>query len=167
MKFTDESHKKGELLTVQVKSVDEASKVLKCVALSESNAEECVHQTESITLTHMKPGFLVSGKISKVYENGVEVNFLGGITATCFVDHLQEDIADYKVGKKVSARIISVDTVAKKITVSMLNSIVNWTQHKPEFKIGQLVEKAKIKKQIYGGSYMIDFKNGSGFLHKT
>ena len=113
-------------MTIQVKSVDEASKVLKCVALSDENAQECVHQSESITLTQMKPGFLVSGKISKVYENGVEVNFLGGLVGTCFVDHLQEDIADYKVGKKVSARIISVDTVAKKITVSMLNSIVNW-----------------------------------------
>ena len=115
----------------------------------------------------MKPGFLVSGKISKVFENGVEINFLGGIIGTCFIDHLQEDITEYKIGKKITARIISVDTVAKKITVSMLKSIVNWTSHKPEYKIGQLVEKAKITKRIYGGSYMVDFKNGSGFLHKT
>jgi ribosomal protein S1 len=89
---------------------------------------------------------LVSGKISKIYENGVEINFLGGILGTCFIDHLQEDITDYKLGKKVNARIISGDTVAKKITVSMLKSIVEWTSHKPEYKIGQTVEKAKISK---------------------
>lgn len=121
---------------MQVKSVDEASKVLKCVQISEDVSQECVHQSDQVTLTHMKPGFLVSGKVSKVYENGVEVNFLGGIVATCFIDHLQDDITDYKVGKKVNARIISVDTVAKKITVSMLDSIVNWTSHKPEYKVG-------------------------------
>ena len=114
----------------------------------------------------MKPGFLVSGKVSKVYENGVEINFLGGIVATCFVDHLQEDITEYKLGKKITARIISVDTVANKITVSMIDSIFNWAELKPEYKIGESIEKAKISKQIYGGSYMVDFKNGSGFLHK-
>jgi ribosomal protein S1 len=115
----------------------------------------------------MKPGFNVSGKVSKIYENGVEITFLGGITATCFVDHLQEDISEYKLGKKVIARIISVDTIAKKITVSMLNSIVNWNIHKPEYKIGETICKAKIAKKIYGGSFLVDFSNGSGFLHKT
>lgn len=84
----------------------------------------------------MKPGFMVSGKVSKLYDNGVEISFLGGITGTCFIDHLGEDIDEYKIGKKVNARIIGVDTVAKQITVSMLDSILNWTQHKPEYKIG-------------------------------
>ena len=41
---------------------------------------------------------MVSGKISKVYENGVEVTFLGGLEATCFTDHLQNDLESYKVG---------------------------------------------------------------------
>ena len=119
--------KKGDLITVSVKSVDQASKVLKCELISESNRQECVHQSELVTATQMKPGFMVSGKVSKLYENGVEITFLGGITGTCFIDHLAEDIAEYKLGKKVNARIIGVDTVAKKITVSMLDSILNWS----------------------------------------
>ena len=115
----------------------------------------------------MKPGFVVSGKVTKLYENGVEITFLGGITATCFIDHLAEDLSDYKIGKKVTARIIQVDTVAKKITVSMSEPIMNMNPHKPEFKIGDTFEKAKVSKQIYGGSYVVTFPNGSGFLHKS
>jgi ribosomal protein S1 len=114
----------------------------------------------------MKPGFMVSSKVSKLYENGVELTFLGGITATCFIDHLSEELSEYKIGKKVNARIISVDTVAKKITVSTLESILNWDNHRPQYKVGDTFKNAKISQQIYGGSYLVKFPNGEGFLHK-
>ena len=53
-----------------------------------------------ITPAHIKPGFLISGKISKIYENGVEITFLGGLVSTCFTDHLDEQTAieKYKIG---------------------------------------------------------------------
>jgi ribosomal protein S1 len=63
-----------------------------------------------VTLHNIKPGFLVSAKISKILENGLEVSFLGGFTGTIFVDHLdREDVTKYKIGEKLSARIIVVD----------------------------------------------------------
>ena len=82
-----------------------------------------------ITPTHIKPGFLVSGKVSKIYENGIEITFLGGLIGTCFTDHLEEStgIGKYKIGQKVISRIISVDPVSKTISTSMKNNIVNWS----------------------------------------
>ena len=73
LKFTEQNYKKGDMVTVCVKKVDEASKVVKCELISESNSSECVHQSEQVTMTQMKPGFMVSGKVSKLYENGVEI----------------------------------------------------------------------------------------------
>lgn len=56
----------------------------------------------------MKPGFLVNSKVAKIYENGVEITFLGGMTGTVFVDHIgRESVAKFKVGEKIQARCIS------------------------------------------------------------
>ena len=90
-----------------------------------------IDEGNKTTAAHVKPGFLVSGKISKVYENGVELTFLGGLSGTCFTDH-QAEGETYKVGQKVAARIISVDPLAKKITLSMKNNIINWNNGSDE-----------------------------------
>ena len=85
-----------------------------------------IDEGNKTTAAHVKPGFLVSGKVSRVYDNGVELTFLGGLTGTCFTDH-QAEGETYKVGQKISARVISVDPVAKKITLSMKKNIIEWS----------------------------------------
>ena len=55
-----------------------------------------------VTPYTLKPGFLVSGKIQKLYENGVEVTFLGGMSGTIFADHLpKSNMTKYKMGEKI------------------------------------------------------------------
>lgn len=166
MKFSPEANErllKAGSITVLVKSVVSASKVVRCELLTEQNCVECVQQKEesvmnniesdnSTTPQHVRPGFLVSGKVSKSYENGVEITFLGGITGTCFADHLDEDMSldKYKIGTKVTTRIISVDPVSKQITTSMKKSIVGWsTKHVEQtlsnLKVGQKFENVKVQ----------------------
>jgi len=103
---TDKGLKNGQMVTVIVKSTLASSKVIKCELLQKDNCLDCVQQASQestlvndefkLTPSHLKPGFLVSGKISKLYENGVELTYLGGLTGTVFVDHLSEEssIAD-------------------------------------------------------------------------
>ena len=88
-----------------------------------------IESNTKITPAHVRPGFLVSGKVSKQFENGVEITFLGGLTGTCFADHLDDetDLEKYKIGTKVVTRIVSVDPVSKIITTSMKKSIVGWS----------------------------------------
>jgi ribosomal protein S1 len=52
----------------------------------------------------LRPGFLVNAKVSKLFENGLEISFLGGMTGTVFADHTDRDsISSFKVGEKVKA----------------------------------------------------------------
>ena len=129
-----------------------------------------------LTTSQIKPGFLVSGKVSKIYENGVQVTFLGGLEANCFADHLQDELIKYKVGQKVQARILTVDTITKTMTLSLKDHIVEWNSHKnmnPELmklQVGQVFANAKVQKLVYGGSYIVNFPDSGstiqGFLHK-
>ena len=52
---------------------------------------------------------MVNAKIARIYQNGVEISFLGGMKGTVFVDHIGKDLAKLKVGEKVKARCISHD----------------------------------------------------------
>lgn len=71
---------------------------------------------KEITIHNLKPGFMVNTKVSKVLENGIELGFLGGFKGTVFIDHLDKnDPSKYKVGEKISARIIAVDPQAQSV----------------------------------------------------
>lgn len=109
-------------------------------------------------------------------ENGLELSFLGGITGTCFIDHISfgTKISDYKVGQKVLARVISADAVSKAVTLSLKSHIVNWRTSAEEsakgLKVGAVFEDVKVSSTVYGGSYMVDLDldgKTPAFLHKT
>ena len=85
----------------------------------------------------MKPGYLVNAKVSKLYENGVELTFLGGMNGTVFADHLDKaSISNYKVGEKVKARVISVDIASKTSSLSLLPHIIGFKACTQQVKVG-------------------------------
>jgi len=72
----------------------------------------------------------------------------------------------------VVSRVISVDPVAKTITLSMKDNIVNWStldKSLSKLTVGQKFENAKVQKQLYGDSYLINMQQSGliGFLHKA
>jgi ribosomal protein S1 len=100
----------------------------------------------------MKAGFLVNAKIARIYQNGVEISFLGGMKGTVFVDHIGKDLTKLKVGEKVKARCISHDVSTKSTTMSLLQHVVDLVT-KDMCLIGTSFEKVKVTKIVYGGSY--------------
>ena len=77
-----------------------------------------------------------------------------------------------KIGNKIQARIITVDPLAKRVTLSMKNHILKWTPDQRvqphQVKVGASFEKVSVKKHLYGDSYFVDLGgNNTGFLHKT
>ena len=72
----------------------------------------------------LKPGYLVHAKVSLVFDNGIEVAFLGGFKGNIFADHLEKDLKKYKVGEKMNARIIAIDPLSKNISLSLLPHIM-------------------------------------------
>lgn len=103
----------GSLTQVVIKKVMSSSKIIKCELVSvtrDSPDHTNYMNAKEITIHNLKPGYLVNAKISKLLENGIEVGFLGGFKGTIFTDHLDKcDPSKYKVGDKLSARIIMVD----------------------------------------------------------
>ena len=125
VKFPKNSDKRlAEKTLVQVLVASKTSKVIRCSLLStvhaQANAEDSddasKHQGLQMVKTDMaqvtphtlKPGFAVSAKVHKLYENGIEVTFLGGMQGTIFADHLgKSNASKYKLGEKVQAVVIS------------------------------------------------------------
>ena len=110
----DKQGRIGALVLVSV--LGKTSKLIKCAfyetenAKSASEEDEEVSKQKSVVKTDLaqvtphtlKPGFLVNGKVQKLYENGIEVSFLGGMTGTVFADHLGRSSATkFRVGEKV------------------------------------------------------------------
>ena len=89
----------GQLVQVIVKNVISGSKIIKCELASK---EQSPVSNKEFTIHNLKPGFLVSSKVSKILENGLELSFLGGFNGTVFVDHLdRSEPKKYKVGEKL------------------------------------------------------------------
>lgn len=109
-----------------------------------------------VTIHTIKPGYLVNAKVSRLYENGIELSFLGGMNGTVFVDHLEKgSISHYKVGEKVKARVISTDVASKTVTLSMLTHIVSLKPIVPAYKVGESFKEVKVDKLIFGNSFLI------------
>jgi len=132
-----EQHEAGDLVHVIV--LGKTSKVIKCAFLSldgqneqEINEEgegSLVKQVKTdlavVTPHTLKPGYLVSAKIQKLYENGVEVTFLGGMVGTIFADHLTKSkVIKYKIGEKIQALVISQDIASKATALTALPSLM-------------------------------------------
>ena len=110
----------GTLVHVVVQG--KTSKLIRCAFLKASKVAEDAEEDESgdndlikvktdlaqVTQNTIKPGFVVSAKVQKLYENGLELTFLGGMSGTVFADHLNKVASTkYKLGEKVEAIVIS------------------------------------------------------------
>lgn len=168
----DEGLKVNQLIMVKVDKVAAGTKMLKCQRVQEGTDHEAIKKSKELelTLAHIKPGMLVHSKVHKVYDNGVEVSFAGGLLGTIFADHCEGNQASsYKVGAKVDARVISVDPVNKRACLSLKESLVQWSTAKPTAVVGQTFDKLTLTQQLYGGSHLVTLGEAkiSAFLHKT
>ena len=78
-----------------------------------------------VTPHSLKPGFKISAKVSKLYANGIEVTFLGGMSGTIFSDHMSKSmVTKYKMGEKLQAVVISQDIASKATALSALPHIL-------------------------------------------
>ena len=173
----------GDLVHVRVFS--KTSKVIKCALLKSLTGEQEASELENTSLIEavktdlatvtphsLKPGFMVSAKVSKLYANGIEVTFLGGMTGTIFADHMGKAlVTKYKMGEKLQAMVISQDIASKSTALSALPQLLKLeAQRRPACSVGQLYTQVKVEKKVYGNSYLIRLENSPalfGLLHKT
>jgi ribosomal protein S1 len=108
-----------------------------------------------VTEHTLKPGYLVSAKVSKILENGLELSFLGGLTGTIFADHLSKPLNKFKVGEKIQPRVISQDVASKTTALTLLPSLLSLTETQDPVSVGTTFKKVKVERRLFGGSYLI------------
>ena len=121
----------GQIVQCLVTSVMASSKIIKCELPHTSLVSETdrvkVLNSKELSINNIKPAQLVTAKVSRILENGIELNFLGGYNGTVFIDHLdRKEPVKYKLGEKINARIVTVDPANQAITLSLLPHIVNF-----------------------------------------
>jgi ribosomal protein S1 len=124
-----------------------------------------------VTPHTLKPGFAVSGKVQKLYENGLEISFLSGMTGTVFADHLSKSNATkYKLGEKVQALVISQDIASKATALSLLPNLLKMQPTETNSSVGQVYRDVKVEKKVFGNSYLLRLPGSPpvyGLLHKS
>ncbi|EGR29983.1 programmed cell death 11, putative [Ichthyophthirius multifiliis] len=121
-----------------------------------------------------KPGNLVNCLIIKVLSNGLVVRFFKQFIGFIFEDHLDNNQPEsYKVKERILARIIAANFDQKHINLSAKKVHVDLQAFNQSYKYkpGDVFTQGfKIKKVLYGDSYLVKIQNTSidnGFLHKN
>lgn len=159
-----------------VKQVLASSKVIKCELVNggkEEGAAQKPLNSKEFTIHNLKPGFLVAAKVQRILDNGIELYFLGGFTGTVFADHLDKgEPSKYKLGDKVTARVVSVDTTTQAITLSLLPHLLKFENASSNMAaegiaVGKVFEQSTVSSVAFGSSYKLSLTpTMSGFLHK-
>ena len=102
------------------------------------------------------PGNLVQAYVKKKLENGLLVNFLNLFYGFIFQDHLEKPLSSYKVNQKLIARIIATNTEVKQIHLSDLAFHVGLNVYNTQVAPGTKFQKAYVKEELYGGSYILE-----------
>ena len=112
--------------------------------------------------------------MQRILENGIEIGFLGGFSGSVFVDHLDKaEPNKYKLGDKLSARIVTVDPASQLITLSLLPHLVNFENvHSKLLEqgviVGKIFDNVPVNQVTFGDSYLIGVTPlVNGFMHKT
>jgi ribosomal protein S1 len=114
----------GELVNVVVRQNLASSKIVKCELLLDESAKPL--NSKELSIHNIKPAFLVTAKVQRILDNGIELGFLGGFSGTVFVDHLEKEPAKYKLGDKLTARVVTVDPMTQSITLSLLPHLIKF-----------------------------------------
>ena len=146
----------GSYVRVIVQS--KTSKLIRCAFMEPGSELLTPVKTDlaQVTPHTLKAGYLVSAKVAKIFSNGLEVSFLGGMTGTVFEDHLSKtSVGKYKVGEKLQALVISQDVALKKTALTLKTSLVKLESTEAPCQIGKLYNDVKVLKKVFGNSYLI------------
>ncbi|CAH0480758.1 unnamed protein product [Peronospora belbahrii] len=120
---------RGQHLLVSVLSMNKHTNTA-TVTIDRNQVLKAVTRGDSFTLKQLLPGMLLNVRIEDVLENGLSVTFLTFFTATVEQNHMSllrergwEE--SYRKGMKARARIVTIDYVAKQITLSMAPHVVH------------------------------------------
>eukprot|EP01126_Amoeba_proteus_P033648 TRINITY_DN3310_c0_g1_i1.p1 TRINITY_DN3310_c0_g1~~TRINITY_DN3310_c0_g1_i1.p1 ORF type:complete len:1748 (-),score=331.88 TRINITY_DN3310_c0_g1_i1:88-5331(-) len=157
--------KVGQVLLFLVLEKKSSVLLLSC---THEDLRKATVKTKSLgNISHLRPGLLIKGTISKVLDNGLYVNFCEYFNGTIDMFHLSTLLScelleqTFKVGQKVVARVLFVTADDRKsIGLSMLPPILEFVPVDFPVSVGDKVSSSAVKRidpkvgvalQIQGG----------------
>ncbi|KAG2774744.1 rRNA biogenesis protein [Phytophthora cactorum] len=153
----------GQHLLVSVLSMNTHTSTA-TVTIDRSQVVKAVTRGDSFTLKQLVPGMLLNVRVEDVLENGLSVTFLTFFTATVEQNHMSLPCErgweeSYRKGMKARARIVSIDYIAKQITLSMAPHVVHLQVPESLFSVGDIIEEASIERIDAGIGMLLSLKS--------
>ncbi|KAH7476596.1 rRNA biogenesis protein RRP5 [Phytophthora ramorum] len=153
----------GQHLLVSVLSMNTHTNTA-TVTIERSQVVKAVTRGDSFTLKQLVPGMLLNVRVEDVLENGLSVTFLTFFTATVEQNHMSLPCErgwqeSYRKGMKARARIMSIDYVAKQVTLTMAPHVVHLQVPKSPFSVGDMIEEATIERIDAGVGMLLSLKS--------
>uniref|UniRef100_M4BJB6 rRNA biogenesis protein RRP5 n=1 Tax=Hyaloperonospora arabidopsidis (strain Emoy2) TaxID=559515 RepID=M4BJB6_HYAAE len=154
---------KGQHVLVSVLSMNTHTNTA-TVTTDRNQVVKAVTRGDSFTLKQLVPGMLLNVRVEDVLANGLSVMFLTFFTATVEQNHMSLPCESgweesYRKGMKARARIMTIDYVAKKITLSMAPHVVHLQVPSSPFAVGDTIENATIERIDTGIGMLLSLKS--------
>ncbi|CAH0480696.1 unnamed protein product [Peronospora belbahrii] len=154
---------RGQHLLVSVLSMNKHTNTA-TVTIDRNQVLKAVTRGDSFTLKQLLPGMLLNVRIEDVLENGLSVTFLTFFTATVEQNHMSLPCErgweeSYRKGMKARARIVTIDYVAKQITLSMAPHVVHLQVPQAPFSVGDIIEEATIERIDAGVGMLLSLRS--------
>ncbi|OWZ22253.1 RRNA biogenesis protein rrp5 [Phytophthora megakarya] len=154
---------KGQHFLVSVLSMNTHTNTA-TVTIDRSQVVKAVTRGDSFTLKQLVPGMLLNVRVEDVLENGLSVTFLTFFTATVEQNHMSLPCErgwqeSYRKGMKGRARIMSIDYIAKEVTVSMAPHVVHLQVPESPYSVGDIIEEATIERIDAGIGMLLSLKS--------
>ncbi|CAA7268006.1 unnamed protein product [Cyclocybe aegerita] len=113
----------GSLLDVTITKLSSNGRT--CTVSCDPATFASSHLSDISSVTSMLPGTLVQGLITAVNPTGLNVQVLGFFDGTVDQSHLVKATSEYKIGKKIKARILyNYSSSPPKFSLSLLDHII-------------------------------------------
>uniref|UniRef100_A0AAV1V1S5 rRNA biogenesis protein RRP5 n=1 Tax=Peronospora matthiolae TaxID=2874970 RepID=A0AAV1V1S5_9STRA len=154
---------KGQHVLVSVLSMNTHTNTA-TVTTDRNQVVKAVTRGDSFTLKQLVPGMLLNVRVEDVLAIGLSVTFLTFFTATVEQNHMSLPCESgweeaYRKGMKARARIMTIDYVAKKITLSMAPHVVHLQVPSSPFAVGDTIENATIERIDAGIGMLLSLKS--------
>ncbi|MEM7226237.1 MAG: 30S ribosomal protein S1 [Pseudomonadota bacterium] len=112
------AHKKGDMIKVKVLDVDTDKERISL------GIKQLTDDPFGEAMDTVKKGAIVTGTVSQVQDNGIEVQISGGMTAFIRKAELSRERSEqrpdrFAVGERVDAKVTAIDKKTRKITLSI------------------------------------------------
>ena len=158
--------RKGKLLDVVITATPTGSKGYFMVTSDQNRVTSTVaHETSATNVSTLLPGMLVNSRVKQILSDGIVCTFMTYFSGTVDCFHTGPTstsngvAAAFKAGQRMRARIIFVDSTAKRICLTLLPHLIeNVSLDLP--KLGKIFETATVERIDAGQGIALSISDG-------